>query len=67
MYSAFLLLFAGLSLLTSNLVLAAILLGSQVWVLAWRLGAEESQLAERFGDQWHDYRRRTGALFPRLR
>ncbi|MEM9613947.1 MAG: isoprenylcysteine carboxylmethyltransferase family protein [Actinomycetota bacterium] len=64
MYTSFLLLFVGLSLLMSNVPIAVILLASQVWVVGWRLRKEEQQLAERFGPEWTRYRATTGALFP---
>ena len=64
-YTSFLMLFIGLSVLIANVYVAAVLLGSQVWVLAWRLRDEEAQLAERFGDEWAEYRAATGALLPR--
>lgn len=67
MYSSFLLLFTGLSLVMANVVLAALLLGSQVWVLAWRLRREEQQLAETFGSGWEAYRASTGTIVPSLR
>ncbi|MBX2804283.1 MAG: isoprenylcysteine carboxylmethyltransferase family protein [Myxococcales bacterium] len=66
MYTSFLLLFTGLSLLTGNVLIAAVLLGSQVWVLWWRLPVEEAQLAQRFGAAWPAYVARTGALLPRV-
>ncbi|MEM9516505.1 MAG: isoprenylcysteine carboxylmethyltransferase family protein [Actinomycetota bacterium] len=66
MYTSFLMIFAGLALLTGNVVVALAFFGSQAWVLGVRLGAEEAQLAERFGDQWASYSNRTGALTPRL-
>ncbi len=65
MYTSFLLLFTGLGLLTGNGLLAAIMLGSQVWVLGWRLPQEEAMLEQQFGDLWREYRGRTGAVLPR--
>ncbi|MEM7273753.1 MAG: isoprenylcysteine carboxylmethyltransferase family protein [Actinomycetota bacterium] len=67
MYTSFLLLFAGLSLMVANVPLAVILLGSQVWVIGWRLPKEEQQLADRFGTDWSDYRATTRALVPPFR
>ena len=55
----------GLAVLIGNGPIAVVLLGSQVWVLAWRLPSEEAQLAERFPDQWEAYRRRTWPILPR--
>ncbi len=35
-------------------------------MMARRTRIEEEKLAERFGDEYHRYRERTGAFFPRL-
>lgn len=64
MYTAFLLILGGLSVLVGNLLVAAMLLGSQVWVLLLRLPIEEARLRQRFGPAWDEYRARTGALLP---
>jgi protein-S-isoprenylcysteine O-methyltransferase Ste14 len=66
MYTSFLLLLGGFSVLVGDVVLAGILLGSQVWVLGFRLPHEEAQLAERFPADWPGYRARTGAVLPRM-
>lgn len=66
MYTSFLLLFTGFGLLTGNTLIAAVSLGSQVWVLSWRLRLEEASLEQQFGEEWTRYRARTGALVPRL-
>jgi len=66
MYTAFLLLLGGLGVMTTNLFLLVLLLGSQVWVLGWRLPQEERMLAEQFGPQWERYRQQTGAVLPFL-
>ncbi|MEM9655769.1 MAG: isoprenylcysteine carboxylmethyltransferase family protein [Actinomycetota bacterium] len=66
MYTSFLLLFGGLSVLIANVPIAVILLGSQVWVIGWRLPKEEAQLAARFGGEWHHYRSDTARLVPRF-
>jgi hypothetical protein len=36
-------------------------------LIALRLGGEEDQLLERYGAEYREYRRRSGALLPRLR
>ncbi|MEN0062297.1 MAG: isoprenylcysteine carboxylmethyltransferase family protein [Myxococcota bacterium] len=64
MYTSFLLIFGGLTLLTSNVLLGGLWLASQLWVLGWRLPQEERSLQERFGAQWHNYHRQTGVLTP---
>ena len=55
----------ALSLLTANWLLA--LLGvAAVTMLVTRTRVEEAKLAERFGDEYQVYARRTGRFFPRL-
>ncbi|MEM7339934.1 MAG: isoprenylcysteine carboxylmethyltransferase family protein [Actinomycetota bacterium] len=66
MYTSFLLLFVGLSLVMANVPLAVLMLSSQAWVIGWRLPIEEAQLADRFGHRWDEYRAGTGALVPTL-
>jgi protein-S-isoprenylcysteine O-methyltransferase Ste14 len=36
-------------------------------MLLIRLPKEEEKLIERFGDEYRDYRKRTGRFFPRLK
>ena len=64
MYTAFILLFAGLGLLIGSVPLAVGLLATQAWTVLWRLPAEEASLRERFSEDWTAYRRQTGALTP---
>ena len=55
----------SLSLLTANWLLA--LLGvAAVTMLVTRTRVEEAKLAERFGDEYRAYARRTGRFFPLL-
>jgi protein-S-isoprenylcysteine O-methyltransferase Ste14 len=55
----------ALSLLTANWLLA--LLGAAaVTMLGIRTRVEEAKLADRFGDEYRDYARRTGKFFPVL-
>jgi len=55
----------SLSLLTANWLLA-LLGGAAVTMLVIRTRIEEAKLAERFGDAYRIYARRTGRFFPRL-
>lgn len=64
MYTAFVLLFSGLSLLIGSAPLAVAMLATQVWTIGLRLPAEERSLQERFGDAWTRYRARTGTVTP---
>jgi protein-S-isoprenylcysteine O-methyltransferase Ste14 len=65
MYTAWLLLSAGLSLLSANAVLAVTWIGGLLVVLAVRLPAEERMMVQAFGNAYREYQARTGALFPR--
>jgi protein-S-isoprenylcysteine O-methyltransferase Ste14 len=64
MYTAFILLFLGIGLLTHNLLVGTFLLSTQVWTIGWRLAAEERSLLERFGPEWVAYQQHTGVLTP---
>lgn len=64
MYTAFLLLFGGLSLLTANILLASVYLSSQIWTILGRLGQEERSLEARFGEDYRRYKAQTGILTP---
>jgi protein-S-isoprenylcysteine O-methyltransferase Ste14 len=67
MYSAFVVLFSGMFLLSANLlfgVLCSILL---FFLLIQRTPREEAQLRERFGAVYDAYHARTGALLPKLK
>ena len=55
----------SLSLLTANWLLA-LLGGAAVTMLVIRSRVEEANLAERFGDEYRAYARRTGRFFPSL-
>lgn len=58
--------FLGLGLVSSSGWLLGLLLIAFI-ALMIRLPQEEAMLAERFGDAYHNYRSRTGALLPRWR
>jgi protein-S-isoprenylcysteine O-methyltransferase Ste14 len=65
MYSAALILGAGASLLTANLV---VIIGGVAMfaLLAARSRLEEKRLVEKFGSAYRDYQRRTGRFLPRV-
>ena len=67
MYSAFTLLFAGMFLLSANLLLGALGAVIFLFLILSRTPREEAQLRERFGAAYDEWRAHTGALFPRLR
>lgn len=55
----------GACLISSNLIVFALTIAVIVVVLV-RIKKEEAGLAERFGDEYHEYRQKTGALLPKL-
>jgi protein-S-isoprenylcysteine O-methyltransferase Ste14 len=66
MYTSGLVLFAAYFILTANWFVAA-MCGAAFAMLLIRMPAEERNLFERFGDDYHVYRQRTGRFLPRLR
>jgi protein-S-isoprenylcysteine O-methyltransferase Ste14 len=56
----------SLTLLTANWLLALIGIAAMT-MLVIRTPVEEAKLAERFGEEYRAYARRTGRFFPRLR
>lgn len=65
MYAAYLVLFLGAFLLSSNWVIGAGGTGVILTLMTVRLAGEERRLEERFGDAWLAYREATGAFLPR--
>ncbi len=65
-YSAGLLLFIALTLLTALWTLGVGML-IPLAVLLWRTPQEEARLIDAFGEEYRSYMRRTGRFFPRLR
>ncbi|MGF1506850.1 MAG: isoprenylcysteine carboxylmethyltransferase family protein [Chloroflexi bacterium] len=65
LYTAGLMLFAGLSLMAGNLFFLAFTVLAGV-LLVIRLPAEEAHLQAHFGEAYDAYRRRTGAFLPRV-
>jgi protein-S-isoprenylcysteine O-methyltransferase Ste14 len=57
--------FLSLTLVTGLWWMAA-LLAVGVAVLVWRTGSEERNLMEQFGEDYHQYMRRTGRFLPRV-
>ena len=66
MYTAGLLFVVGAGLASGNWMVGGLPLAALLLLVALRLPDEEAMLAGRFGSNYADYRRRTGALFPRL-
>lgn len=66
MYIAFLTLGTGILLLTSNWFLGGGLLLIFLIVIVVRTPIEEHALEKQYGDAYRAYKKRTGAMFPRL-
>jgi len=56
----------GLILIALDL-LVSVFFAFSIWVNYRRIPSEEEMMIEQFGDEYHDYMKRTGRLFPRLR
>ncbi len=66
LYSAHTLFNAGMVLISANWILFLFLIIGIPFTY-WRLSKEEAMLTEQFGDQYREYIKRTGRLFPKLR
>ena len=66
MYTAVLAFFAGSALVSANGVIIAPA-GAALWVIAARMGDEETMMITRFGEEYRAYMTRTGRVLPRLR
>ncbi len=66
LYSAHTLFNAGMVLVSANWILLLFMLIGLPFTY-WRLSKEEAMLIEQFGDQYREYIKRTGRLFPKLR
>jgi protein-S-isoprenylcysteine O-methyltransferase Ste14 len=65
-YTAFLLIMGSTLLISANWLIGLSWIGMTVLEIASRIGFEESLMLEYFGDQYRDYRKKTGRLLPRL-
>ena len=66
LYSAHTLFNAGMVLVSASWILLLFLIIAIPFTY-WRLSKEEEMLIEQFGDQYREYIKRTGRLFPKLR
>ena len=66
LYSAHALFNAGMVLVSANWILLLFPVIAIPFTY-WRLSKEEAMLIEQFGDQYREYIKRTGRLFPKLR
>lgn len=65
-YSAFLLILGSTLLITDNWFIGLTWIGSTSIEVISRVRFEEQLMLDRFGEQYRDYMRETGGLFPRL-
>jgi protein-S-isoprenylcysteine O-methyltransferase Ste14 len=65
-YGGSLLVWMGYSLGLGNLVAVVLTAGLLLGAYSWRISAEERLLADTFGDDYEEYRRRTKRLVPFL-
>lgn len=66
-YSAFLLIFSSMLLVSANWFIGLAWMGMAVLEIASRIAYEEHLMLEYFGDEYHEYMRRTGRLIPRIK
>jgi len=67
MYGSFLVLGVGQALLVPNWIAGLSGLATLGLLIALRLPREEAMMVEQFGDDYREYQRRVGAIFPRWR
>jgi len=65
MYLAFVLIGLGFTGLTASWFIGGTWFAGFLMMLGSRFGTEEATLIERFGDQYHEYRKVTGGFIPR--
>ena len=65
-YASFLVICAGLALLSANWLIAVTWFAGAAIIFRRRISAEEEMMIEEFGDEYRDYMTKTGRLLPRL-
>ena len=65
-YTAFLLILGSTLLISANWLIGFAWIGMTVLEVASRIGFEEKLMLEYFGDQYHEYMKRTGKLLPKI-
>lgn len=65
-YTAFLLILGSTLLISTNWLIGLAWIGMTVLEVASRIGFEEKLMLEYFGDQYHEYMKRTGKLLPKI-
>jgi protein-S-isoprenylcysteine O-methyltransferase Ste14 len=66
-YTAFLLILGSTFLISANWMIGLTWIGMSALEVASRISYEESLMLESFGDQYRDYMKKTGSLFPRIK
>ncbi len=66
MYTAFILLHISVALLTLDLFITITWFAGLFALILYRLKKEEGLLIEKFGDEYIEYQKRTGSLFPKI-
>lgn len=64
MYTAYILFHTAIFLITGNWFIGIIWIGGICFILFLRIRKEEESLIETFGDEYREYKKRTGILFP---
>ena len=67
LYFGTFLLVAGFAVMSANIGLAVLLVGSAAFVYSHVIGKEEAHLNKLFPDQFRSYRSKVPAFFPRIR
>ena len=65
-YTAFLLILGSTLLISANWLIGLAWIGMTLLEVASRIGFEENLMLEYFGDQYREYRKRTGRLLPKI-
>ena len=65
-YTAFLLILGSTLLISSNWLIGLCWAGMTILEIISRIGFEESLMMEYFGDQYREYMKKTGRIFPKL-
>jgi protein-S-isoprenylcysteine O-methyltransferase Ste14 len=65
-YTAFLLILSSTLLISSNWLIGLFWAGMTILEIISRISFEESLMMEYFGDQYREYLKKTGRIFPKL-
>lgn len=65
-YTAFLMILGATLMISANWLIGLAWLGMTVLEVASRIGFEENLMIEFFGDQYREYMKHTGRLFPKI-